>query len=42
MKGWCAKITEGKTRLEILNGGGSSNNEGGFKLDDNDNEIPFA
>lgn len=44
MKGWCAKITEGKTRLEIINNGGSS--EEGFIVEDNDSdadnqEIPF-
>lgn len=44
MKGWCAKITEGKTRLELLHNGKNSNN--GFIVDDNNNEeqetdIPF-
>jgi hypothetical protein len=43
MKGWCAKITEGKTKLEIMNG--NNKEEDGFELkDDNDNnepEIPF-
>jgi replicative DNA helicase len=42
MKGWCAKITEGKTRLELLNNLG--NTEDGFKIeDDNVDEetIPF-
>jgi replicative DNA helicase len=43
MKGWCAKITEGKTRLEIVNN--SKNDDEGFIVDeqsnDNDEEIPF-
>ena len=40
MKGWCAKITEGKTRLEIVNN--VKSDAGGFVVDDNDNEeIPF-
>ena len=40
MKGWCAQIMEGKTRLEIVNNI-KSNNEG-FIVDDNNNEeIPF-
>lgn len=41
MKGWCAKITEGKTRLEILNNTQTDNE--GFILDDNNDEdqIPF-
>lgn len=46
MKGWCAKITEGKTRLELMNG--SNKQKGGFIIDDNDEEkddgeeIPFV
>jgi replicative DNA helicase len=41
MKGWCAKITEGKTRLEIVNNASGSNKDG-FLLDDNNNDsIPF-
>lgn len=41
MKGWCAKITEGKTRLEIMNNVKSSSE--GFVVDDNndDDQIPF-
>jgi len=41
MKGWCAKITEGRTRLEVLNNRGSSSD--GFVVEaQNDNEeIPF-
>jgi replicative DNA helicase len=41
MKGWCGKITEGKTRLEILN---NNTEDEGFVVDDenNDQEIPFA
>jgi hypothetical protein len=41
MKGWCAKITEGNTRLELLNGVNNSVN-GDFSLDENNDEIPFA
>jgi len=37
MKGWCAKITEGKTKLELAN---NSNSDEGFIVDDDD-EIPF-
>ena len=47
MKGWCAKITEGKTKLEIMNN--SKSDSEGFILDkdendDNDQEedIPFV
>lgn len=36
MKGWCAKVTEGKTRLEILNNKTSSNE--GFIINDENNE----
>lgn len=42
MKGWCAKITEGKTRLELINN--FNNNNDGFIVEDNnadDQEIPF-
>lgn len=41
MKGWCAKITEGKTRLELMNN--TQKNDEGFIVDDNDDEnrIPF-
>jgi replicative DNA helicase len=40
MKGWCAKIIEGRTRLEILNNSQTDNE--GFVLDDNDDsQIPF-
>lgn len=37
MKGWCAKITEGKTRLEILNG---TDKDDGFTVEEQDS-IPF-
>jgi len=37
MKGFCAKITEGKTRLELINNGGSDQ---GFDINDDQN-IPF-
>jgi hypothetical protein len=43
MKGWCAKITEGKTRLELLNN--NKTDDEGFVVDeesdDNYEEIPF-
>lgn len=40
MKGWCAKITEGRTRLEIVNN--IKANDEGFVVDDEDNDqIPF-
>jgi replicative DNA helicase len=43
MKGWCAKITEGKTRLEILNN--TKDEDEGFIVDEQSNydeeEIPF-
>jgi len=37
MKGWCAKISEGKTRLELKNG----NDNTGFEVQD-DEQIPFT
>jgi replicative DNA helicase len=44
MKGWCAKITEGKTRLELMSG--SNKQKGGFIINednnDNEEEIPFV
>jgi replicative DNA helicase len=42
MKGWCAKITEGRTRLEIMNN--SKTDDEGFIVDEqnDDQEIPFA
>lgn len=40
MKGWCAKITEGKTKLELMNN--NSNEEEGFVVDNDTEEIPFA
>jgi replicative DNA helicase len=41
MKGWCAKITEGKTRLELVNN--KNSDDEGFEVDENndDQEIPF-
>ena len=40
MKGWCAKITEGRTRLEVMNNKGRSSD--GFIVDsENAQEIPF-
>ena len=41
MKGWCAKITEGRTRLEIMNNV-NKNIGDGFNIDaENDQNIPF-
>ena len=41
MKGWCAKITEGRTKLEVANS--SSNEDEGFIVDNDDKEeIPFT
>lgn len=44
MKGWCAKITEGRTKLEIANNINQQNTSNGFILDDNSNDknIPFV
>jgi replicative DNA helicase len=41
MKGWCAKITEGRTRLEIVNN--VKKPKDGFIIDnENDEAIPFS
>lgn len=43
MKGWCAKITEGQTKLEIMNN--NKTEQDGFIVDENNNEeqvIPFV
>ena len=44
MKGWCAKISEGKTRLEIVKN--NNNTDEGFVVDDETNyeeqQIPFS
>jgi len=43
MKGWCAKISEGQTRLETVNN--IKNGESGFVINENDEEeenIPFV
>ena len=40
MKGWCAKISEGKTKLELMNN--NSDEEEGFVVDNDKEEIPFA
>ena len=44
MKGWCAKISEGKTRLEIVNN--TKDTDEGFIVDDEtdyeEQEIPFS
>jgi replicative DNA helicase len=41
MQGWCAKITEAQTKLELMNN--TQTKQEGFSLDDNTNEaeIPF-
>ncbi len=39
MKGWCAKITEGKTKLELMNN--TKSQDEGFVVDDNDDRIAF-
>ena len=44
MKGWCAKITEGRTKLEIANNIGSKNKNGNDFTIDNEpdqKDIPF-
>jgi replicative DNA helicase len=38
MKGWCAKITEGRTRLEIVNNVNAKNKKDGFIIDDSNND----
>ena len=38
MKGWCAKISEGRTKLEIANNIDNSNNNNGFLINDSNNE----
>jgi replicative DNA helicase len=40
MKGWCAKISEGKTKLELMNN--SSDENEGFVIENDKEEIPFA
>jgi replicative DNA helicase len=44
MKGWCAKITEGQTKLEMMHN--NKSNSDGFLIDANNNEqnqeIPFV
>ena len=41
MKGWCAKITEGQTKLELTNNNSPTNK--GFEIDDHyAEEIPFV
>lgn len=40
MKGWCAKISEGRTKLEIANNI-TTKQPDGFVVDDNNSEIPF-
>jgi hypothetical protein len=44
MKGWCAKITEGQTKLEVMHN--SKTNSDGFIVNDNNDaqteNIPFV
>lgn len=40
MKGWCGKIVEGRTRLEIVNN--KNKDDEGFEVDENNEEIPFS
>lgn len=44
MKGWCAKITEGKTKLELSSGSGQQKNTFQINIDNesNEEEIPFV
>lgn len=45
MKGWCAKITEGRTKLEIANNINQKNPKHGFTIDGNnsdENHIAFV
>jgi replicative DNA helicase len=39
MKGWCAKIVEGKTRLELLNGTNNTDEE--FDVENDHETLPF-
>lgn len=41
MKGWCAKISEGQTKLEISTNG-NKNTEGFISDESNDEQIPFV
>jgi hypothetical protein len=40
MKGWCAKISEGKTRIELMKGG-SGLDESGFETMETNEKISF-
>lgn len=40
MKGWCAKITEGRTKLELMNN--NTDKEEGFIIENDKEEIPFV
>jgi replicative DNA helicase len=46
MKGWCAKITEGRTKLEIANNVGKDKKSNGFNIEEDGNgsseTIPFV
>jgi len=41
MKGWCAKITEGRTRIELMNNGGNKNGSG-FDVSEEEEKINFG
>ena len=41
MKGWCAKITEGKTRLEVMNNINKDSSDG-FIVDENEKSEPIS
>jgi len=41
MKGWCAKITEGRTRIELVNGSGNRANSKEFNVETKNEEINF-
>jgi replicative DNA helicase len=38
MKGWCAKISEGRTRIEVVKGVSGGTNDTGFSVSNEDNE----
>ena len=42
MKGWCAKITEGNTRLELINNIKPKQADGFIIDENNDQEINFV
>ena len=42
MKGWCAKISEGKTRIEIMKGVSGGFNDVGFETEEVNEKISFS